>query len=130
MFLLILQRFYVSRWVGTDLGFEICLHVCFDVSMPIGGLSVWHRLDGLIGKPLQQQASLKIGIGDPEVIQLGEKGLECGWVDLFETEGVDVDVLVGRASSVVVAEEIEECRVHQFTPGNHADVAARRIESF
>jgi len=29
-------------------------HVCLDISMPVGGFSVWDRLDSLIRKPLQQ----------------------------------------------------------------------------
>ena len=62
--------------------------------------------------------------------QVGEEGFEGRWVDFFQTEGVDVDVLVGRAGSVVFAEEVEEGGVHQVFGGDGADVALGWVEGF
>jgi len=106
------------------------LHVRLDISMAIGCIIVRDCLYSLIRKPLQQQAALEVGVDFPEYIQLGKERFQCGRIDSFEPERVDVDMLVGGAGSIVFTEEVEEGCIHEGISRHHADVTPGRTESF
>lgn len=79
---------------------------------------------------LQQPSALEIWVGSPEVHKFGEEGLKGRSVDLLEGHAVYVNVLVWRASAVVLAERAEEGGVHDVVRRYHADIGHCWLKGF